>query len=343
MAADLLKWFDLWTNIFGLSIFAKERGKLFLYWNRFRCLLLFLTAIFHTINFSMLLRWTPVILWAIDSMIFFIGEIAYIIVIHVFRTKVITLLKDVSELLYERQRHRIKTIITICTIFLMIQFFVSRILHSTVLNFNISIWKYFLNIQVMFLPDHILYCSVLFVSILLSCYFSCRNSLEMLAGNRISPSKIIHHSNVMRKLMGEINHAAGLPFLLLFSQVFIALPGGISVYGRGPDSMLAFKVNELLTAFLYCIIVLSFVLLIISLKKRLESKQKQVLSILQLQAKSGVYMTVNWRIALDNFSDSKLFEFAIFSIIPLDINLLFSLISTIITFSIFLLQFASTR
>ena len=346
MALEILKWFDNYSLIFGLSIFAYERNKYLKYWNTFRGSILFLSTLYYIASFVFLLLREVAFLQNAGVLIYYIGQLTYIVIINVYRISLSALLKEVSIGLNPKQRKFIKKLVIVFTVIIAYVYIESRIVIA--LSFGIKNivrnWSNFFFLSlVLFHPDHHFCSCTLYVFALLSCYYSCLNILEVMEKKVTSVDSLLNHTSKIKRLVSQVNLVAGLPLILLAS-IFLVLPGVISLSSRGPNSLInpAWKISEIFIVFLYCITILSVVALVTRLKYKLEAKRNHVITKIRCKKQADSKISIKWRICLDELSNTKLFDFSIFSIVSLDIHLILSMVSSIITFSILLIQFDAT-
>ena len=336
-ALTVLKWFDYWSLLFGLSIFAHERGKFFLWFNRFRGVMM----IFSAVN-SIPLIWRMFImvkayLFATNIAVYYFGQVVYCIFILVYGKKISVQLNTWVVRMTPNQRMVLQRTSCLLTLLLVVQFVevTAVMLHHTR---DVDVWVDNLNRFLTAVQcDYNFHGCSLFCILLIASYYSCVKSLDVMDQSVISLDVLTYQTSLIKKFMSTVNTFAGLPFIILLSTMFISLPGSFSFFEITIYDDLVWRMNEVVLVILQFLTIISLVTLTTNLKRRLEGKRNIILSKIQSQWHSS--MTIDWRICLDNFSEKSLFEFSIMSLAPLDVNLILSLVSSIITFSILLVQY----
>ena len=234
-----------------------------------------------------------------------------------------------------------KKVVTIFTVIIVCVYIQSRTIMA--LTFGINIFRnwsnFFFLTLILIHPDHHLLSCILYVFALLSCYYSCFNILEIMERKVTSVDSLLNHTSKIKRLVSKVNIIAGLPLLLLVS-IFTALPGVICFSSQGSSSLTisAWKISEIFIVCLYCTVILSLVGLVIRLKHKLETKRNNVITKIRCQKEADSKISIEWRICLDELSNMKLFDFSIPSMLSIDIHLVLSTVSSIITISILLIQ-----
>ena len=336
-ALTVFKWLDYWSLLFGLSIFAHERGKWFMWFNRLRAVMI----IVSTINFIPMI-WKMVImfkayLFGAYMAVYIIGQVVYYIVIHVYGKKISAQFNAWVVRMTPNQRMILQRTSCLLTLVLIVQFIEAMtliLIHTRDVNAWVDHLNRFLSATQC---DYNFYGCTLFCILLIASYYSCVKSLDVIDQSVISLDVLTFHTSFIRESMSTVNTFAGLPFIILLSSMFISLPGSFSFFQITMYQDLVWRTNEVVLVILQFFSIISLVTLTTILKRRLEGKRNIILSKIQSQWHSP--MTIDWRICLDNFSDKSLFEFSIMSFAPLDIHLILSLVSSIITFSILLIQY----
>ena len=252
------------------------------------------------------------------------------------------LLKEVSTALNHKQRSFMKKLVTIFTVIIACVCIQSRTIMALTFEIKDRVrnWSNFFFLTLILIhPDHHLLSCILYVFALLSCYYSCFNILEIMERKVTSVDSLLKHTSKIKRLVSKVNIIAGLPLLLLVS-IFTALPGVICFSSQGSSSLTisAWKISEIFIVCLYCTVILSLVGLVIRLKHKLETKRNNVITKIRCQKEADSKISIEWRICLDELSNMKLFDFSIPSMLSIDIHLVLSTVSSIITISILLIQ-----
>ena len=342
MVLEILKWFDNYSLIFGLSIFAYERNKYLKYWNTFRGSILFLSTLYYLVNFVFLLFTEAAFVRNAEVTIYHISQLTYIGIIHVYRVPLSVLLKEVSNHLKPKQIIFMKKLVTVFTVMIACIYIKSRIIMALTFGIKniVRNWSnFFFLSSILFHPDHHFCSCILYVFALLSCYYSCLNILEVMEKEVTSADSLVNHTSKIKRLVSQVNIVAGLPLMLLMA-IFIVLPGVISFSSRRSNSQTssAWKISEIFIVCLYCITILSLVALVTRLKHKLEAKRNHVITKIRYQKQADSSISIKWRICLDELSNTKLFDFSILSMLSINIHLILSMVSSIITISILLIQ-----
>ena len=346
-----LLWFDIWSLFFGVSIFAEERGKLFVCWNRIRGGLIVFGSITKCFSLLYILFQVESKLWVMNELFHYLSQAVYLPVLHAYGRLLSQHLKYEMQRLTEGQLKRLNCLSKIIVLVMMLMLIPGKSTHLNTIPTDetqdtstfVSIALWFQWIMVLIQVDHKSHAIFLYFLFLLSCYYTCMNNMK-----RIAEKPVFHSSTsqsiavkcvLMKRNVNLINILATLPFFLILPSTLIATPGMISLMSH--RSLFCFSpvtcFAEITVTSFRIIMIISLVVLVSVLKRKLQSKQDQVINHIHLQTKS-VKSDVHWKMTLDKFSDPRLFDFSILSVFPLDIGLLVSFTTTTITFSTLFLQ-----
>lgn len=336
-ALTVLKWLDYWSLLFGLSIFAHERGKVFLWFNRVRAVMMIVSAV-NSISTITQMVMNKAYLFAVNIAVYYTGQVIYCFAIHVYGKKISAQLSKLVLRMTQQQRIILQRTSCLLTLLMVVQLIEAKFLLIRT-KIGINTWQNYLNLFLVSTEyDYNFYGCALFCILLIASYYSFLKSLEVVDRSVISLDILMYHTSLIKGFMSIVNTFAGFSFIILLSSMFISLPGSLSFFQVTIlKEDLLWRTSEVVVVILQVISIISLVTLTTVLKRRLEGKRNIILSKIQSQWHSA--MTIDWRICLDNFSDKSLFEFSIMSLAPLDIHLILSLASSIITFSILLVQY----
>ena len=343
--------FDSWSLLFGISIFAHERGSLFHFWNRLRGFLLLLSVLISVWSAVELLEKPKNPLHELSSLIYFINQSVYTLVLHLYVKRIATTFNDFFDLMTLRQQKRLR-VFSICLtgvwIFVHIWFKLVYTISSS--SISIKSWmEYGILITVITGVDHNSH--VLFWVILLaaSYYYTCKNSLAKIKIEIVACKfhesccrTVVIESLGMHKRITEFNTLCGPPLLLTLAYTFVAVSGALSLLKQTNYGTFIWKMTELLVILIYCLFIMFLVIMATIFRKNLDDLRRSVICRLLHQKLSESTVNIKWKLGLGMLSDYKLFELSVMSLFPLDFNLVLNFTASIITFTILFLQLQSS-
>ena len=346
-----LVWFDTWSLFFGVSIFAEERGKLFVCWNRIRGGLILFGTITKCFSLLYILFQVESKLWIMELLFFHLSQAVYLPVLHAYGRLLFRHFKYEMQSMTEGQLKRLNCLSKITVLVVLLMLIPGKATHlntiptdktqDTSIFVSIALWIQW--VMVLIQVDHQSHALILYFLFLLSCYYTCMNNMKRIAEKSVLDSSTSQSIAVKcARMKRSVNHAnilATLPFFLNLPSILIATPGIISLMSN--RSFFCFSTvtcfAEITVIAFRAVIVISLVVLVSVLKRKLQSKQDQVIDHIHLQIRS-VNSDVHWKITLDKLSNARLFDFSILSVFRLDIGLLVSFTTATITFSTLFLQ-----
>ena len=344
-------FFDYWSLLFGLSIFAHERSSVFRFWNRLRGFSLFSSALASVFSAAQVLENPKNTLYELTALIHFVNQSVYTLVLHFYVKRIATTFNDFFDLMTLRQQRRLR-IFSICLtciwIFVHVWFKLVYTISSS--SMRIKSWvEYGVLIGIIIGVDHNIHVLVWVILLAASCYYTCKNSLEKIKIEIMTCKfyesccrTVVIESSGMHQRISAFSKLCGPPFLLILAYTFVAVSGTLSLSRQKDYGTFIWKITELLVVLIYCLFIIFLVIMATIFRKSLDDLRRSVICGLLHQKLSSSTVNVKWKIGLEMLSDPKLFEFSVMSLFPLDLNLVLNFTASIITFTILFLQLQSS-
>ena len=350
-AKQSLWFFDSWSLLFGLSIFAHERGSFFYFWNRLRGFFLFSSALASVFSAAQVLENPKNTLYELTALIHFVNQSVYTLVLHFYVKRIATTFNDFFDLMTPRQQKRLR-IISICLTFIWIfdHVWFKLVYLISASSISTKSWmEYGILIGVITGVDHNIHVFLWVILLAASCYYNYKNSLEKIKIEVITCKvyecccrTVVIESLGMHQRISAFSTFCGPPFLLVLAYTFVAVSGTLSLLKQKTYGTFIWKMTELLVVFMYCLFIIFLVSMTTVFRKNLDALRRSVICRLLHQKLSEITINVRWKLSLEMLSDCKLFEFSVMSLFPLDFNLVLNFTASIITFTILFLQLQSS-
>ena len=327
-----LKWFNRISFLFGLCISVHEHGRLMRIYHGLHGLIVISHAIKQLIFWSHYFL-QGIRLFKLDALFFFVGQIVYALVIHLYGHAMFGMIKDMSMNLTRKQRKFIEII----SIVFWIPLIIERILMTFFLinRYHFTLEGIFSIMYKSICVSHVFHVFSLHLLFIITCYFSCSNRLQRMKKLN-NPLVFIQTVFEIEKQVDRVNKIAIIPFSLLMPRLFILLPSAAS---HGPDEVQGLDILLASLAVGYTFILLIHVVTVIVLKRKLESKRQVVLEkLITSHERSSIKAIYEWKQCLERLKEKQLFDFSVMSLFSIDFSFLMSLSSAVISFSILFFQ-----
>ena len=350
-ARPSLWFFDSWSFLFGVSIFAHERGSLFRVWNQLRGLSLFLCSVVSVCSSAQILKNSKNSLYELTSLIYYVNLAVYIFVLHFYIQRISRTFNNFFGLMTLRQQQKLR-VFSICltSIWIIVHIWFKFVYTISSSNTSTKSWiEYGLLITVITGVDHNIHVLVWVILLAVSYYYTCKNSLEKIKIEIITCKvyecccrTVVIESLGMHKRISAFSNLSGPPLLLILVYTFVAVSGTLSLMAHKTYGIFIWRVTEFLVILIYCLFIIFLVIMATFFRKNLEALRRSVISRLLHQKLSSSTVNIKWKVGLEMLSDSKLFELSVMSLFPLDLNLVLHFTASIITFTILFLQLQSS-
>ena len=349
-ARKVLWFFDYWSLLFGLSIFAHERNLLFHFWNRSRGFIIFVGAMISAYSSAKNLTSPGNFLYELASMFFFFGQAIYVLVLHLVVKKISVIFNNLFSRISSSQCKVIEIVCNFSTcLWILIHFWYLSVYLYSSSSFEFKTWHDMaVFITIVQYADHNFHCILIVVLMITACFYSCKNLLERVKSEILVCKSIdfccmviICNSSSIQENVSFVNSISGPALLLVLAYTFFAVSGTVSFLVQDIYGTFLLRVAEVSNVVFYCLGIVSLVVLATVLRNKLESNRKKIICQLLQQKMSEDSVNIKWKLGLEMLSDSKLFEFSVMSLFPLDLNLVLHFTASILTFSILFLQLQS--
>ena len=344
--------FDSWSLLFGISIFAHERGSLFRVWNQLRGLSLFSCSVVSVLSAAQFLNCSKNSLYELTALIYYFNLAVYPLVLHFYVNRIARTFNDFFGLMTLRQQKRLRVFsIFLTSIWIFQQVWCVSVYTISSSSTSTKTWmEYGLLITVITGIDYNIHVLLWVIVLAISYYYTCKNSLEKIKMEIMTCKfyecccrTVVIESLGMHKRISEFNTLCGPPLLLTLAYTFVAVSGILSLLRQKTYGTFIWRMTELVVIFIYCLFIIFLVIMATILRKSLDSLRRSVICGLLLHQKlSENTINIKWKLGLEMLSDFKLFEFSVMSLFPLDLNLVLNFIASIITFTILFLQLQSS-
>ena len=345
-----LSWFDNWSLLFGYSVFAHKRSKITFNWNRFREMVGIIGSLLAIIN-ALSYGTREKFLYSISIIFFYTTNIIYVCFIEIYGKATANYLNDCFKAMSLHHKHRMKKLSqTLSCLLIFSDLYPKGIYLITIGKFsNKSVLGNICSAYILLLGDHILQMSVLIIIMVLSCYYSCINTIDNMR-HKLLESKtlkdfslvLMTSSSNLENLVYRLNCTIGVPLIILLLQVFISIAGAFSFLRQDITELRLWALTELLYVIYYFIFIIILAISGSVVKGKLDRRRKIIIDEVIYQRLTMIKATTDVKIGLQKISSIDLFNFSAFSFLPLDMSLILSFSSSIITFTILFLQLESS-
>ena len=237
-AKQSLWLFDSWSLLFGISIFAHERGSLFRVWNQLRVFSLFLCSVISVFSSAELLENPKNSLHELSSLIYFLNQSVYTLALHFYVQRIAKTFNDFFDLMTLRQQKRLR-VFSICltSIWIFVHVWFLFVYTISASSMSIKSWmEYAILITVGIGVDHVIHVLLWVILLAVSYYYTCKNSLVKIKMEIMTCKfyecccrTVVIESFGMHKRISEFNTLCGPPFLLVLAYTFVAVSGTLSL------------------------------------------------------------------------------------------------------------------
>ena len=346
-----LWFFDSWSLLFGLSIFAHERSPVFHFWNRLRGFSLFSSALVSVLSSAHGFENPKNPLYELTSFIHFVNQSVYTLVLHFYAKRIARTFNDFFDLMTLRQQKRLR-VFSICLtgIWIFVHIWFKLVYTISLSSMGIKSWmECGVLISVLIGVDHNIHVLLWVILLAASYYYTCKNSLTKIKMEIMTCKlyesccrTVVIESSGMHQRISAFNKLCGPPLLLILAYTFVAVSGTLSLLRQTNYGTFIWKMTELVLVFMYCLFIIFLVIMATIFRKNLDDLRRSVLCGLLHQKLSENTVNIKWKLGLTMLSDYKLFEFSVMSLFPLDLNLVLNFTASIITFTILFLQLQSS-
>ena len=347
---DLL-WFDNWSLLFGYSIFAHRRSKVIFYCSRFRAIVGIIGSLCLIINALSDAITNKKFLYSTSTTLFYTTQFIYISFICIYGKAAGNYLNDCFKGMSLHHKHRIKQLSQILSCLLLFSDLIPKGIYliTFVRLSDGSVLKKICIASTLLSADHIIHISFLVVIMILSCYYSCIDTIDKMR-QKLLESKtlkdfslvLMTSSSRLENLVYHFNCTIGVPLVILLLQAFITTTGVLSFIQRDFTKLRLWAITEFTYIMYYLISIIILAIIASVLRDRLDRRRKTIIDDVIYQQLTMVKVTADVKIAMKKISNIHLFKFSVLSFVPLDMSLILSFSSSIITFTILFLQLEST-
>ena len=351
-ARQVLSWFDNWSLLFGYSIFAHQRSKYILYWNRFRAIIgiiLGLTLVFDAARSAIT---SKKILYSISNTSFFSTQIIYFSLIQIYGKTIATYFDDCFDAMSVDHQKRIRKISQMLTYFVLLTELIMNSMYLvTIIRVTPeSVTERIFNVFLLITEDHLVNMFFLELILILSCYYSCVNTINKMRRQWLTSRKINQLSltlmisaSKLENFVSRLNSINGIPLVILLIQTFISTAGVVSLLLQSETQLRFWALTECFSLIYYIFILIMLVIVAVCVKTKLDTKRKTIIDGVICQQLTNINLTADLQIGLQKMSNVGLFDFSVMSILPLDMSLILSFSSAMITFTILFLQLEASQ
>ena len=350
-AKQYLLWFDNWSLLFGYSIFAHKRSKVIFYCNRFRAMVGIIGSLCLIIKALCSATTNKKFLYSTSITLFYTTQFIYISFICIYRKTAANYLNDCFKGMSLHHKHRIKQLSRILLCLFLFSDLVTKAIY--LITFpklsDGSVFEKICTTFTLLSADHIIHISFLVVIMVLSCYYRCIDTMNKMRQKLLESRTLKDFSLVLmtfssglENLVYNSNCTLGVSLVILLLQTFISTTGTLSFLRQNITKLRFWALTEFLYVIFYLIFIIVLAIIGSVVRDRLDRKRKIIIDHVIYQQLTMIKVTVDVKIALKKVSNSDLFNFSVLSFIPLDMSLILSFSSSIITFTILFLQLEST-
>ena len=352
-AKNALVLFDYWSLCVGMSVFAEERGISFEYLNLIRAglqlILAFICAFFSALNLYSSDSSTP--LYRLNVATFYFMQPFYILFIHREKNEIRCQFNDFFVRLTEHQKKKFQVLASIITCFAFsINVWTLAASVASLVQVHTETWllDVYLNyVAIISMADQNVHGFTWIFLLIILCYYNCKNQLQKIRQTSISESAesqqisglIADQAFLILQSVFHVNRVTGIPLLIIVGYIFIGLSGVLSLNIKTEIGSNLWNTSEIFYIGSLCFGLLSLVVLVTVLTKKLQSLRTSVLA--ELSQGHSDNTTVKWKIVIEILSRPNLFDFTVMSLFPLDMNLIFKFASMQVSFTILMLQLES--
>ena len=349
---QVVSWFDNWSLLFGYSIFAHERSKYILYWNRFRAIIGIIVAPNVVAVSAKYATTSKKFLYSISNTFFFTTQIVYFSLIQIYGKTISTYFNDCFDAMNLNHRNRIKKISQLLTCFVVLTKLITNSMYlvTFIRETEQHIIAIIFSVCLVFTEDHLVHIFFLYLIMILSCYYSCANTINRMRRkwltsqeiNELSLTLMISASK-LENFIFRLNSINGISLIILLFQTFISTAGVLSFLLQNITYVRFLAIAEFVTLMYYIVIVIILAIVAVCVKSKLDMKRKTIIDDVIYQQLTNIKLTADLQIGLQKISNAGLFDFSVMSILPLNMSLILSFSSSMITFTILFLQLEASQ
>ena len=347
-AKDCLWLFDYYSQFLGISIFVQERRKFFIYFNYFWKFTQMTLSLLGAVLSLKTIYHSLAPLYNLNNGMFFVGQFIFNVLMHIQVDNIRREFNDAFLKMKEHQKRKmfiVSSCLTSISILIHIWFVVVNAILESNTIYSSDKYLVFVILQV---NGDLYFPSLVWVSsLILSSYYVCQNCLKSIDQRLIPrterhaslPDFILSRATIIKQSVSAVNIFSAFPLLVTIGYIFIGFSGVLSLLRNNVNAIPVWSISECIYVAFFFLAIVALLVMVTILRHKLETQRSAL--VFRLSHENYDCLTVNWKVGLETLCDSKLFEFSVMDLFPLDFNLILKFAASHITFTILMLQLES--
>lgn len=339
-ALNHLRSFNFLSIFFGSGIFVYSLSLKVI--NYIRLFMVVSCGIVSTVG-SFQKSWSSNEFWmALTFFVYFPSTVIYPLVIHFHRDDLATMLDTFFKGMKHRDRVFMRRLSNVFTVLITLHsvLWISSFVFFGQESILDKVFFVFSSFEIDIHP----HACCLYILLCVSSYFCLQKSLQQIKENLASDSYDIRHLVLtltsIQTNVKKVNSVSGVPLLLLFFYVYIAVPSTYFFIQSAGPSTLAWFTMELVTIVLHVVTVVIMVVLVERLNAKLEKTREQIKDLMIRQKKLRCSQQVHQFLSL--LDDRSLFTMTAMDLFNMDYNMFICFAASVVSFSTLLFQINSS-